>query len=426
MQKQYESAHTYRKTVLDNGIRVVTEEVPYLKSFSLGIWVRSGSRYEPPEVNGISHFIEHMLFKGTERRSAFDIAKEIDSVGGVLNAFTSKEFTAYYCKAIDENWDTAADLLCDIFLNPSFPDEEIEREKLVVCQEIHQTEDTPEELVHELLGIRIWRNNALGQPILGTVSNISGLDRDTLLDFKRQAYSPSETIVAAAGKINHDQIVELMERTLGRLSVSSSAEQPTKPQVKSSWEVVNRDLEQVHVCLGAEAPSALDDRRYAGYLLNAILGGGMSSRLFQEVREKNGLAYSVYSFLSSFSDTGVIGVYAGCDSARLEEVVRIINRESMALASSVTDDDLHTAKNHIKGSLVLAMESSEALMNRLAKGEFYFGRYVSLHEIIASLDQVTRDELADVCHAVINSGQFNLVALGPVQEDGDLFQIFDP
>ncbi|MGO9570130.1 MAG: M16 family metallopeptidase [Desulfomonilaceae bacterium] len=421
---KYGDLNTYRKTTLDNGLRVVTEAMPYLQSVSLGIWVRSGSRFEQPAVNGICHFIEHMLFKGTERRSAFTIAKEIDSVGGVLNAFTSKELTSFYCRILSENLELAMDLLSDIFLNASFPEEEIEREKQVICQEIHQMEDNPEDLVHEILGIRFWRDDPLGQPILGTLTNIAKLDRDTLVGFKRNNYTPEETIVCAAGNIEHNRFVDLVEKQMSGFPRGSAQARTTAPRTDSSANVVERDLEQVHVCLAAVGPSAVDESRHAAYILNTILGGGMSSKLFQEVREKRGLAYSVYSYLSSFSDTGIFGIYAGCDPERLEELMHTMGKETLELSKSITEEDIVTAKSQIKGNIILAMESTDSRMNRLAKGEYYFGRQISLDEIITSMENVTASDLQATGEQVINSDRFTIVALGPVSPDTDLFNLF--
>ncbi len=421
---KYGDLKTYRKTTLDNGVRIVTEEIPFLQSVSLGIWVRSGSRFEQPAVNGICHFIEHMLFKGTERRSAFTIAKEIDSVGGVLNAFTSKELTAFYCRILSENLELAIDLLSDIFLNASFPEEEIEREKQVICQEIHQMEDNPEDLVHEILGIRFWRDDPLGQPILGTIPSIVKLDRDTIVGFKRNYYTPEETVVCAAGNIEHNRFVDLVEKQMCGFPRGSAQVRTTAAKTDSSANVVERDLEQVHVCLAAVGPSAVDESRHAAYILNTVLGGGMSSKLFQEVREKRGLAYSVYSYLSSFSDTGIFGIYAGCDPERLEELMQIMGKETLELSENITDEDIVTAKSQIRGNIILAMESTESRMNRLAKGEFYFGRHIPLDEIISSLENVTRNDLHATGEQVINSGRFTVVALGPVSPDTDLFSLF--
>jgi len=402
----------------------VTEEVPYLQSVSLGIWIRSGSRFEKPDVNGICHFIEHMLFKGTQRRSAYAIAKEIDSVGGVLNAFTSKEMTSFYCRVLNENLQLAVDLLGDLFLNPSFPDDEIEREKQVVCQEIAQLEDSPEDLVHETLGIRFWWDDPLGQPILGTIQNIENFDRDILVGFKADNYVPQETVVCAAGNVNHRQLVDLFGAEMAAVPRGSAKLAVVPATSTTSAHVMQRDLEQVHVCFAAVAPSAVDDRRHAAYILNTILGGGMSSRLFQEVREKRGLAYTVYSFISSFSDTGMFGVYAASDPERLEELMNVIGRETAGIEANLTEEDVRTAKQQIRGNVILAMESSESRMNRLAKGEYYFGRYVPTEEIISAIESVTLEELKETARELIDPERFTIVALGPVSETLDLKGMF--
>jgi predicted Zn-dependent peptidase len=420
----YEEFNSYRKTTLDNGIRIVTEQIPYLQSVSLGIWVRTGSRFERPELNGICHFIEHMLFKGTQRRSAFDIAKEIDAVGGVLNAFTSKELTSFYSRVLNENLELAADLLSDLFLHASFPDDEIEREKQVICQEIHQMEDSPEDLVHEILGIQFWKDDPLGQPILGTIDSVMSLDRDTMISFKTDFYAPGDTLICAAGKIDHDLLVDMLAPEMTAVPAKRSPRVLTAAKTGTSAFVMERDLEQVHVCVGMTGPSAVDERRHAAYILNTILGGGMSSRLFQEVREKRGLAYSVYSFLSSFSDTGIFGLYAGCDPERLEELLSVTGKETLDLARSLTEEDVATAKSQIKGSIILAMESTDSRMNRLAKGEYYFGRYISLEEIIGAIEAVTPAELVSVAEEMINEDRFTIVAVGPIDQGTDLFGMF--
>jgi len=419
-----EHSNHYRKTSLGNGLRIVTEEVPHLQSVSLGIWVRSGSRFETPALNGICHFIEHMLFKGTQRRSAYAIAKEIDSVGGVLNAFTSKEMTSFYCRVLSENLPLAADLLTDIFLNPSFPEDEIEREKQVICQEIAQLEDSPEDLVHEILGTMFWLDDPLGQPILGTIPNILNFDRETIFTFKSENYIPGEIVICAAGRLEHKAFMDLFAEHVEKIPVSSPQTLAKSARSQSISHIEERDSEQVHVCVAVDGPSAVDENRHAGYLLNAILGGGMSSRLFQEIREKRGLAYSVYSFLSSFSDTGMFGIYAGCDPARLEELVSIMGKETMSLATSLTEDDVRTAKNQLKGNIILATESTESRMNRLAKGEYYFGRYVSVDEIIDDIESVTVQGLSEFAEEMINGGRFTIVALGPLNRQAELLDLF--
>ncbi|MFZ5867312.1 MAG: M16 family metallopeptidase [Thermodesulfobacteriota bacterium] len=422
---RYEETNTYRKTVLDNDLRVITEEVPHMKSVSMGIWVRCGSRFEQPALNGICHFIEHMLFKGTQRRSAFDIAREMDSVGGILNAFTSKELTAFYGKVLGEDLELAVDLLSDLFINSSFPEEEIDREKQVICQEINQLEDSPEELVHEILGNRLWQGSPLGQPVLGTIPTVLSIQRDSIINFKDGAYAPAETLVCAAGSVNHDRFVELIEKHMGSLPQGPARNSHPKPAVEPSSQVIARDLEQVHVCLGLEGPSAVDDKRHAGHILNTILGGGMSSRLFQEVREKKGLAYSIYSYLSSVSDTGIFAVYAGCDPGRVEELLTILKKETTDLAGSLTEEEIRTAKNQMRGNIVLSMESSDSRMHRLAKSEFYFGRYITVDEIIGALERVTPKKLAETARQLFGPGRCSLVALGPVDETDEIFRLFE-
>lgn len=413
-----------RKTTLDNGIRIITEELPYLQSVAMGIWVRSGSRIETPAVNGICHFIEHMVFKGTDRRSTVTIAKEIDSVGGALNAFTGKELTAFYCRVLDEHMELASDLLSDIFLNSTFPEEEIEREKQVVLQEIAQLEDSPEDLVHEILGIRFWKDDPLGQPILGTIPNVNGLDRNTLLNFKRAYYTGEDTIIAAAGKLDHDHLVSIFEKGLKNLPSGPGHVWQKAGKTHSESHVVESDLEQVHVCLAVEGPSKVDKRRHASYILNTILGGGWSSRLSQEIREKRGLAYTVYSFMSSFSDTGMFGIHAGCDPARLEEMLDVMGNETFTLAETMTEEEIRTAKNQLRGNLILAMENADSRMNRLAKDEYYFGRHVPVEEILDELEAVTPQELKETAEEMLNQGRFSIIALGPIPQDTDLFGLF--
>lgn len=416
--------NSYRKSVLPNGVRVISDTAQHVQSVSLGIWVRTGSRFEPPPLNGISHFIEHMLFKGTPSRDACAIAKEIDSVGGLLNAFTSKEFTAYYCKILKEDLSLAVDVLTDIFLNSIFPDEEIVREKQVICQEIHQMEDSPEDLIHELWGTKFWSTHALGQPVLGTIPNILSIDRDTLLNYKNNHYTPAETIVVAAGNLDHETLLGLISQSMENLPTTSASQDGNGARGVASCHIESRDLEQVHLCIGTNAPSAVDQDRYAAYVLNTILGGGMSSRLFQEIREKRGLAYSVYSFLSSVSDSGMLGIYLGCDPERFEEVVECTGHVAREISRSLTSQEIEMAKSQIKGNILLALESSDAQMNRLAKEEYYFGRRVPLDEITSSLADTTSREVIEVAERILDQDTFAFVALGPVEQGVDIRGLF--
>ncbi len=415
----------YKKTTLDNGVKIVTENIPYMRSVSIGIWVKCGSRLEDTICNGISHFIEHMLFKGTNHRSAFQIAKEIDSVGGALNAFTSKELTSFYCRVVAEHLELATDLLNDIYLESSFPEDEIEREKDVICQEIHQQDDTPEELVHEILNMNFWKDDPLGRPILGFVPNILGIDRNSLTNFKRNYYRSDQTLICAAGQVDHEKFVDLVASRFCTLTKSVDAVNLIKPVSVPGQVLEIKDLEQVHICVASEGPSQADKKRHAGYILNTILGGGMSSRLFQEVREKRGLAYNVYSFLSSYTDTGMFGIYSACEPDRFEELSEVIGQYTLNLATSISDEDVRLAKNQLKGSIVLAMESSEARMNRLAKGEIYFGRHVPVEEIIADLDKVSVDELSEYAAQMLKPGGFTTAVLGPAKESTQADKYFN-
>lgn len=421
----YQPDSTFRKTVLSNGVRILTERISYLKSVSMGIWVRSGSRVEEENLNGISHFLEHMIFKGTDRRTALQIAKEIDSVGGILNAFTSKELTSFYCKVLSENTELASDLLTDIYLNASFPDEEIEREKQVVYQEIHQLEDSPEDSIHEMLCARFWEGESFGRPILGTLDNVLSLNRDKIIKFKRDNYVPLETLVCAAGDVDHDRFVDLIKDRLESLENGSPRKPQFKPKNIPGSLIQEKDLEQVHVCLAVEGPSATEEDRHAGYIFNALFGGGMSSRLFQEVREKRGLAYSVYSFFSTYSDTGMLGIYASTEPKRFEELLDVIGKETLRTPDTITSDELQMAKNQIRGNVILAMESPEARMNRLAKGEIHFGKYISLDQIINDIDKVTLQELREFAYRLIKPGNLTATALGPISGSKDILSYFD-
>lgn len=382
----------------------------------MGVWVRTGSRYEPANLNGISHFIEHMLFKGTEKRTAYDIALEMDAVGGVLNAFTSKEFTSYYCKVLRENMGLAIDLLADLFLNPSFPIEEIEREKLVVCQEINQVLDNPEELAHEELGMRFWKNDPLGRPILGEISTVLDFSREDILDFKASNYGPERTVIAAAGKVDHLELVDSISALMGSIQANENNHQPSLAANEISSHIITKDLEQLHVCIGGEGPSAVDDRRYSAFILNSVLGGGMSSRLFQEIREKRGLAYSVYSFMSSYSDTGMFGVYLGIDPKTMNEALYLFQEQAQKLAETLTDKEINIAKNQIKGNMLLSLENTESRMSRLAKSEHYFGKIRTAHEIIQAINDVTREHVVQLAQSTLSPEQFACVAVGPIDE----------
>ena len=416
----------FAKTVLDNGIRVVSHEMPDNRSVSLGIWVENGSRHESTEENGISHFIEHLLFKGTERRSAAQIAEEMDAVGGIINAFTSKENTCYYAKVLDENLPLAIDLLTDIFLHSSFDAEEIERERSVILQEISQSEDTPDDYVHDLFNLDFFQNQPIGRPICGRQETVTGFSRDDIVKFFKARYRPEKVIVSAAGNLRHGAIVEAMAARLGsigQVSLKSATEigADILPTTASGIYPHPKPLEQVHLCLGMTGIHQTHPKRYVGYVLNTLLGGGMSSRLFQEIREKRGKAYSVYSFSSSYKDVGYVGVYAGTSLESTEEVVELITQELKKLAAGeMTSAELERTQGQLIGSTMLGLESTDSWMSHIARNEIYFGKSITTEEICQRIRAVSRDDVVELADDLFRSDGRTLTLLG---DFADSFQI---
>ncbi|KAB2832439.1 MAG: insulinase family protein, partial [Candidatus Dadabacteria bacterium] len=348
----------YGKHHLDNGIPLVIETVENVRSVTLGIWVRVGSRYEPPEKNGISHFLEHMFFKGTKRRSAKDIAIEIDSIGGDLNAFTSREGTTFYVKVLDEHIERGIDLLIDLFLHSTFPEDDLEKEKRIIREEIKMVEDTPDDYIHDLFYQAIWGNEGLGQSILGRRDTIKAFGRDDLVEHIRRYYGTRDTVIACAGNFRPDRLIDALNGTLGSLRRGSEPKKGRKPEFQPSRNVHGKDLSEAHICIGVEGIPLASPDRYALYLLNAILGAGVSSRLFQEIRETRGLAYSIYSFLASYADAGLWAVYAGTSKKRVVEVAGLVVREMLSLRETVTETELQRAKDQMKGNLIMGLEST--------------------------------------------------------------------
>ena len=415
----------FAKTVLDNGIRIVSHEMPDNRSVSLGIWVENGSRHESEAESGISHFIEHLLFKGTERRSAAQIAEEMDAVGGNLNAFTSKENTCYYAKVLDENLPLAIDLLSDIFLHSSFDAEEIERERSVILQEISQSEDTPDDYVHDLFNLDFFKNHPIGWPICGRQETVTGFHRDDIVNFFKSRYRPERVVVAAAGNIRHAALVEEMAARLGSIrrerETSQKTGAETLPEMAAGVYPHVKSLEQVHLCLGMAGIHQTHPKRYVGYVLNTLFGGGMSSRLFQEIREKRGKAYSVYSFSSSYKDVGYFGVYAGTSLESTEEVVELITKELKKLAAGgITDAELQRTQGQLVGSTMLGLESTDSWMSHIARNEIYFGKSVSTDEICRCIRAVSRDDVIELAGELFQGDGMTLTLLGDFAES---FQI---
>jgi predicted Zn-dependent peptidase len=406
------------KTILENGIRVISEEIDHVRSVSIGAWVEGGSRHETGLTNGAAHFIEHMLFKGTERRSAFDIASAIDSVGGVMNASTGKEQTSFYIKIPDYHLELAVDLLADLFTGSRFDETEFDRERSVILQEIRMVEDTPDDYIHDFFEGMFWQDHPLGLPILGTKERIEAFRRSDLLEFFQTRYRGNRLVISAAGRLKHNQFVELIRRSFGSLAGSSVCERTEPPAARPGRAVLRKDLEQVHLIIGSPAPSAVSPERHAGFLLNAVLGGSMSSWLFQEIREKRGLAYAIYSYLTSYMDTGLFGIYAGTGSEKVREILRLV-REGMERFSSelLTEKELRSAKELIKGNFLLGMESTDNRMTGLAKSEICFGRYVPPEEIIERIDAVDREEIRSLAGGLFRPGAMTVAAIGPVSEE---------
>lgn len=406
-----------KKSTLDNGIRVITEKIAGAHSVTVGFWVENGSRHEGLAHNGISHFVEHMLFKGTERRSALDIAKEIDSVGGVLNAFTSREYSCYYAKVLARKLPLAVDLLSDIVLNSVFDLDEIEKERRVVLQEIHMLEDTPDDLVHDLFSQTFWQEHPLGRSIVGTVETVEAITREGLLAFLAERYCGNNILVCAAGDLEHDQLVECIAAAFSRVDAGTRQPICSPPAYRRRISLIERDLEQVHLCLGTRALPQNHPNRFESYLLNAILGGSMSSRLFQKIREELGLAYSIYSYLNCHSDAGAMVVYAGTSPGDAPQVVGIMLRELRRFRSEpVTGEELHFAREQLKGQLLLSLESTDNRMTRLAKNEIYLGRNPTMREVLAGFDRVTTDDILKLAEFTLRDDYLTLQLMGQVKE----------
>ncbi|HZD40693.1 MAG TPA: pitrilysin family protein [Terriglobales bacterium] len=406
------------KNVLDNGIRVVSQTMPDHRSVSLGIWVENGSRHESHQENGISHFIEHLLFKGTERRTAAQIAEEMDAVGGVLNAFTAKEHTCYYAKVLDENLPLAIDLLTDIFLHSMFDGDEIERERSVILQEISQVEDTPDDYVHDLFNLDFFKDHPLGRPICGRSETVSNFRREDFLNFFHARYRPGRVIVSAAGRLDHERLAAEMAKRLGHvenraLETAGASEGEALPTTQKGVFKHVKSLEQVHLCLGVAGIHQSHPQRYIAYVLNTMLGGGMSSRLFQEIREKRGKAYSVYSFMSTYRDTGYLGVYAGTSIDSVEEVVDLILKQLRQLAAGeVNEDEIQRTQGQLVGSMMLGLESTDSWMSHIARNEIYFGQSITPDEICRNIRRVTRDQVVELAQGLFRPEAMALSLLG--------------
>jgi predicted Zn-dependent peptidase len=403
-----------RRTVLPNGLTVLTEEMNHIRSVSIGIWIKTGSRHEEPEQNGISHFIEHMVFKGTETRSAVDIARQIDSIGGNMDAFTAKECVCFNVKILDEHTPIAFEILSDLVLHPVFDTKDIARERGVILEEIKMDEDSPDYLVHEIFTQNFWKDHPLGKPILGTKETVRSFEHQSISDYFRQRFSPATMIISAAGHLKHQEFVDLVEKYFGGLAPSDNVFRQVAP--KTSARIILRNkkaLEQVQLCIGVPSDPIGHERRYASYILNTLLGGGMSSRLFQRIREDQGLVYAIYSELSPYRDTGCMSVYAGCGRENITKVVRSVVAEFGNMKSEqITPEELDRAKAQLKGNLMLSLESSTARMSNLARQEMYFDHFFDLDEIIQRIEAVTSEDLIELARSYFRTEHVAVTVLG--------------
>jgi len=405
------------KEVLPNGLVLITESMEHVHSVSVGIWLRSGSRREPPELNGISHFIEHMVFKGTERRTAEDIAREVDRVGGMLDAFTAKEMVCFNTRVLDEHLPKAFDVLSDMVLDPKFADEDIDREKSVVLEEIRMTQDNPEDLVHELFTQNFWSPHALGKPILGTPETVSTFTKDTLQKWFQTCYAPNNLVITAAGHLTHEQLRDLVVERFSKRPPSEDGFEDTKPHPAPHITQRSKvELEQVHICIGVPALPLTDDRRFAISVLNNILGGGMSSRLFQNIRERLGLAYAIFSELNSYRDAGMLSVYAGTSLETAGQLVDCVLEEFRQLKEKpLEEEEVRRAKDHLKGATLLSLEGSGQKMTSLARYHMYFNRHFTPQELIALLESVTAEQVQQIARECFQSGQLAASIVGDLE-----------
>jgi len=403
-----------KKKVLPNGLTILTEEMQQIRSVSIGIWIKSGSRHEEAEVNGISHFVEHMVFKGTRTRTALDIARQMDSIGGNMDAFTGKETVCFNAKVLDEHLPIAIDVLSDIVLDPIFESKDITREKGVILEEIKMDEDNPDYLVHEIFTQNFWKDHPLGKPILGTKETVRKFDQDAVLGFYRKQFNPGNMVISAAGSLNHEEFVRLVTQKFEHLKPTQNGFHVVPPKVVAKIVTRNKkSLEQVQICLGVPSPHISHEKRYVSYILSTLLGGGMSSRLFQKIREEQGLVYSIYSDLNPYRDTGCMLVYAGTSSETAADVVRSIVTEFRLLKNDrITDEELRRVKDQLKGSLMLSLESSSARMSNLARQEMYFDKFFDLDEIIDRVEAVTAGELRDMATEMFTSESIAVTVLG--------------
>lgn len=409
----------YKKHKLENGVRIVCEKIPYVRSVSLGIWVRTGSSGETGGNNGISHFIEHMLFKGTEKRSAAEIAESIDNIGGQLNAFTGKECTCFYAKTLDTHLDIALDVLADMFFNSVFAKKDISVEKKVILEEIGMYEDSPEELVHDILSETVWSGHSIGYPILGSRKSLKAINREMILEYMAENYIPENVVVAVAGNFDEESLFGLVEKYFGSWRTAPVARDRKDSVIfKPGVKIKEKDTEQVHLCLGFNGIEHGNDRLYSLLAVNNIFGGGMSSRLFQKIREKKGLVYSIYSYPSAYTDAGLFTIYAGMKPEQLHEVITLINDEiRLLLKKGIKKDELVKSKEQLKGNYILGLESTSSRMNSIGKSELMLGLINTPEEVLGKIDAISMEVIYDIIENIFNLEQVGISIVGKVKKD---------
>jgi len=402
------------REVLPNGLILLSEEMPHIRSISIGIWMKTGSRDESPELNGISHFTEHMVFKGTKTRTARDIARQVDSIGGNMDAFTGKETICFNIKVLDEHVPVALDILSDLVLNPTFDPKDITREKGVIMEEIKMDEDNPDYLVHEIFTQNFWKDHPLGKPILGTKETVKGFEQPLVLDLYQKRFIPGNFIIAAAGNLNHKHFVELVAKHFDQMKPAKNGLHGVPPKIVPRITLRNKkSLEQVQICVGVPSHPIAHHKRFASYVLNTLLGGGMSSRLFQNIRERQGLAYAIYSDLNPYRDTGCLSVYAGTSRESGAKVVQSIVSEFKKLKSeAVPPEEVRRSKDQLKGSLMLSLESSTARMSNLARQDMYFDRFYGMDELIEKIEAVTAEDLQEMANDFFQTESIAVTVLG--------------
>lgn len=408
-----------KKFVLKNGVRVVCEYIPYVRSVTLGIWVKTGSRNENIRNNGVSHFIEHMLFKGTDKRSAAEIAESIDNIGGQLNAFTGKECTCYYAKTLDEHLDIAMDVLSDMLNNSTFSKKDIALEKRVILEEIGMYEDSPEELVHDILSETVWDGSAIGYPILGTGKSLRGINRETIKEYMKDRYTPGNMVISVAGNFNESKLEEMLETYFNcQIPGDETEHNVENVDFRPEIHVREKDTEQVHICIGFEGIKNGDDALYPLLAVNNIFGGGMSSRLFQKIREKKGLVYSIYSYPTIYNDAGLFTIYAGMKPENLNEVTKLIYDEvRMMLKKGITKQELEKSREQLKGSYILGLESTSSRMSSIGKSELLLGRIHTPEEILDKIGKITMEGMNYIIHSIFNLDKVGISVVGKVKQD---------